>query len=90
MTCVVRHALFIEIDIEGDKCMVKYFIPKVCNYVMVNELNGITPVKNGDDYAVGQFEVYTENLASEIVNLILNVPTDEHMFIEGGIKYGQY
>ena len=36
-----------------DNVIVKYYIPKVCNYMMVNKLRGITPVYEDSKYAVG-------------------------------------
>jgi len=83
----VGHALSIEIDIEGDKCDVKYFIPKVCNYLMVNKLKGVTPVRTDSKFAVGEFVVPTDQIASVISNFVLAVPTDEHILIEGGLCY---
>lgn len=81
------HALSIEIDIENSECVVKYFIPKVCNYLMVNKLKGVTPVRIDSKYAVGEFVVPTDELADVISNFVLGVPTDDHMFIQGGKFY---
>ncbi len=83
----VGHALSIEIDIEGAECDVKYFIPKVCNYLMVNKLKGVTPVRMDSKYAVGEFVVPTDEIANVISNFVLGVPTDDHMFIQGGKFY---
>lgn len=83
----VGHALSIEIDIEGDECVVKYFIPKVCNYLMVNKLKGVTPVRMDSKYAVGEFVVSKDEIASVISNFVRCVPTDDHMFIQGGKFY---
>lgn len=83
----VGHALSIEIDIEGEECDVKYFIPKVCNYLMVNKLKGVTPVRIDSKYAVGEFVAPTNQIANVISTFVLGVPTDDHMFIEGGIFY---
>ena len=83
----VGHALTIEIDVEGEKCMVRYFVPKVCNYLMINELKGINPVKEGKRYAVGEFQVMTDDTPREVVDFILKVPTDDHIYIPGGIAY---
>ena len=35
------HALSIEIDVNENECDVSYFIPKICNVEMVNQLKGI-------------------------------------------------
>ena len=83
----VGHALSIEINIEGNMCDVKYFIPKVCNYLMINKLKGVTPVKVDSKFAVGEFVVPTDEIASVISNFVLGVPTDDHMFIYGGKFY---
>ena len=37
------HALTIEIEIENTKAHVSYFILKVCNIDMINNLKRITP-----------------------------------------------
>ncbi len=78
------HALTIDIKVLKDKCYVKYFIPKVCNYDMVNSLKGVRKVKKGDMYTDGEFECLKEDITKEIVTLMENVPMDEHMFIKGG------
>ena len=83
----VGHALSIEIDIEDETCVVKYFIPKVCNYLMINKLKGVTPVRMDSKYAVGEFVVPTNQIANAISNFVLGVPTDDHIFIQGGKFY---
>lgn len=84
------HALTVEVDFEGkDKCMVRYFIPKVCNYVMVNQLKGVTKVEFGAPYAVGSFESDLTQIMSDLPTFLRGVPTDEHMFIPGGSIYRQ-
>ncbi len=83
----VGHALSIEIDVEKDNCVVKYFIPKVCNYLMVNKLRGVTPVKRDSKYAVGEFVASFEEIPSKIIEFIMKVPTDRDMFILGGMQY---
>lgn len=81
------HALSIEIDIENSECVVKYFIPKICNYLMVNELKGVTSVRLDSKYAVGEFIIPKNEVANAISDFVLGVPSDEHMFIQGGIFY---
>ena len=84
------HALTIEIEIEKEKAHVKHFIPKVCNIDMVNHLKGITPIKANENsdignlYAKGSFEINTEDLIPNLLELMTNVPKDEDMFIKGG------
>lgn len=74
------HALTIEIDLEEDKCMVRYFIPKVCNYIKANKLKGINKVKETDNFANGQFECSKEEITSTLLDFLSNVPTDKDMF----------
>ncbi len=85
----IGHALSIEIEQEDDKCIIKYFIPKICNIDMVNNLKGVNKVKKGDNYTVGVFETTLEKLPFELSNLILGVPTDIDMFKEGGVYYNE-
>lgn len=88
MACDLGHALTVEVDFEeNDKCVVRYFIPKICNYDMVSKLKGVTPPKEGSRFAVGVFETNVKELPLDFCNLITNVPTDMHMFIPGGTCY---
>ena len=81
------HALTIEITKEENDYTVRYFIPKLCNYIMVNNLKGVTKVAPGDLFTVGLFASSHEELSNDIVNLIEGVPMDNHMMIEGGTCY---
>lgn len=84
------HALSIEISVEEDSCLIRYFIPKICNIKMVNELKGIiNKVNENSSYAVGVFNVQMEAVPSEIINLIRKVPTDANMFSDGGKFYNE-
>lgn len=83
----IGHALSIEIEQENDKYYVRYFIPKICNIDMVNNLKGVKKVKKGDNYTVGVFETNLEKLPFDLVDFISNVPTDIDMYKEGGIFY---
>ena len=83
----VGHALSIEIEKENDKYYVKYFIPKICNYDMVNELKGVKKVTRDSNYTVGMFDSTLEKLPFELVDFITKVPTDMDMHKEGGICY---
>lgn len=75
------HALSIEIEIEENDIYVKYFIPKICNIEMINNLTkfGINKVKNNEIGTTGEFKTNKENLVKEIIEFIENVPTDEHI-----------
>lgn len=85
------HALTIEIERENGKAHVSYFIPKVCNVDMVNNLKGINPIKINENtnlrnlYAKGSFLVDEQELITNLLELMMNVPQDKDMFIEGGI-----
>lgn len=70
------HALTIEADVEGDKTIIHYSIPKICNYEMVCNLKGINKIAKDDTTATGMFIIPTEQFAQEISNFISNVPSD--------------
>ncbi|MDD2469589.1 MAG: hypothetical protein PHI22_01480 [Bacilli bacterium] len=81
------HALMIEITFKNEKAFVNYFIPKVCNYLMVNELNGITEVNRNSKFAKGSFEIEKDALKEALYDFLVKVPMDEDMFKEGGTCY---
>ena len=81
------HALTIEIMKQKEKYEVSYFIPKICNIIMVNKLKGVRKVDYDSQYTRGAFDTIKAELASEIVKIIDGVPMDDDMFIEGGIYY---
>ncbi len=83
----VGHALSIEIEKENDKYYVKYYIPKICNINMVNNLKGVNKVTKESIYTVGMFETTADKLPLEIADFVLKVPTDMDMDIEGGSLY---
>lgn len=79
------HALTIEVEKNNDRYKVNYFIPKICNAMMVNRLKGVTKVDNNSKYTKGVFE--TDNLSEDIISLIEGVPMDDDMFKEGGLFF---
>lgn len=81
------HALSIEIEKENEKYYVKYFIPKICNMDMVNDLKGVRKVTKDSKFTTGIFETDKEHLLFELVNFISKVPMDKDMFIKGGKFY---
>lgn len=81
------HALTIEIMKQKEKYEVSYFIPKICNIIMVNKPKGVRKVDYDSQYTRGAFDTIKAELASEIVKIIDGVPMDDDMFIEGGIYY---
>ena len=68
------HALTIDIDKEQEKYMIKYFIPKLCNREMVENLPGIDKI--GDNSAIGLFETSKEDIMKKLFAFIESVPTD--------------
>lgn len=70
------HALSIEIEKENDKYYVKYFIPKINNVDMVNDLKGVRKVTDESKFTTGIFETNLENLPFNLVEFISKVPTD--------------
>ncbi len=73
------HALTMEINIGKDIAEVNYYIPKVCNYLMVNKLRGINKVKVDDDgnlltpYAKGAYDVEKNELITSLIELLKGV-----------------
>lgn len=81
------HALVVEIEKENEMYYVNYFIPKICNIDMVNNLKGVKKVTDESKYTVGNFATNLDGLSTEILNLLSSVPMDKDMFIEGGKFY---
>lgn len=73
------HALTIEITKIGSNYHIEYFIPKLCNIEMINNLPGINKVKEGAPGATGVFE--TDNIL-DLYNFINSVPTDSDMVFD--------
>lgn len=71
------HALTIEINISRYNAYVKYFIPKICNIDMVNNLKGVNKVNDNNIGTTGAFMVDINDLPNELVSFISKVPTDE-------------
>lgn len=78
------HALTIEIDIENDKCIVRYFVPKICNPLKAKELKGVREIKENEKATSGMFECNKKELLYELYKFISMVPTDNDMFTYGG------
>lgn len=83
------QALSIEIVKENDKYYIKYFIPKICNIDMVNDLKGVRKVTRDSKFTTGIFETNINNLSFELVDFISKVPTDADMFGVGGLFYDE-
>lgn len=76
------HALSIEIEKENNKYYVKYFIPKICNVDMVNDLKGVRKVTDKSNFTTGIFECDINSLSFNLFEFINKVPTDSDMVYE--------
>ena len=79
------HALTMDIQNEpNDNYRISYFIPKVCNINMVNNLKGVTkldPLTGSiHDVTSGEFVAKKDELTMEINNFIKSVPTDDDIY----------
>lgn len=83
------HATALDINIDKENAWIDYFIPKVCNYLMVNSLPGIRKIEEGTYFptAKGMIVVKTADLAHYINDFIKKIPTDNEMFVKGGLMY---
>lgn len=82
------HALSIEIDTSEEKPIVNYFIPKITNSKLVNQLRGVRRVDDSQQTTSGVFEIDNiEELGKAIIEFVEKVPQDSDMFIEGGLFY---
>lgn len=74
------HALTIEITLNAKGARMEYFIPKICNVRMVNELPGLfNPVDKNSVGATGAIETSLEELPSTLYDFISRVPMDHDM-----------
>ena len=81
------HATTLDININNDTAWINYFIPKVCNYLMIQELPGLNNVDEKSKWAKGTLRVEKDNIGNYLNNFIKLIPTDEDMFKKGGIAY---
>lgn len=84
------HATTLDINIAGSIAYIDYYIPKVCNYLLVNELPGVTKVNKDSKWAKGKIELSVDNLGSNLYTFVTKIPTDDDMFLKGGLceEYG--
>lgn len=75
------HALTIDISLNNDMARIEYFIPKLCNIEMINNLPGINKVNENSVGATGVMEVPINTLPSVLFDFISRVPTDNDMII---------
>lgn len=78
------HALTIDISLNNDIARIEYFIPKLCNIEMINNLPGINKVNENSVGATGVMEVPINTLPSVLFDFISRVPTDNDMIINYG------
>lgn len=82
------HATTIEIKFERGMAVINYFIPKVTNYQLANELPGLTnKVTPETKFIRGVFEVPENELAYKISLFIKEIPTDDDLTLPGGKFY---
>ncbi|MBR5662539.1 MAG: hypothetical protein IKX00_02665 [Bacilli bacterium] len=77
------HALTIEVNIEGNKARIEYFIPNITNMEMVKQVPGLISINDNKvgiphalNCATGALEVDVNNLNNTLYDLISKVPTD--------------
>ncbi len=75
------HALSTEISLSGDMARIEYFIPKLCNIDMINNLPGVNKVDNNSIGATGAIEISKNDLPGVLFDFISKVPTDGDMII---------
>lgn len=73
------HALSVELkyDLERNRAIIDYFIPKVCDLKKIRRLNGIR--NYNDNYAKGTIFSTVDNLLMDLHTLLEAVPTDMDM-----------
>jgi hypothetical protein len=75
------HALTIEITLNLQTARIEYFIPKICNVDMVNNLPGINKVNQDSVGATGIIEIPISDLPNTLFSFISKVPMDSDMII---------
>lgn len=70
------HALTIEISLNHDIARLEYFIPKLCNIDMINNLPGVNKVNEDSVGATGVIETTIDQLEEVLFDFIEKVPTD--------------
>lgn len=75
------HALTLDIDTtDKTNALIKYFVPKLCNRDMIEELPGINRKGISENGATGLFQISYEEMNQKIFDFIEKVPTDKDMF----------
>ncbi len=70
------HALTLEISLNAQTARLEYFIPKLCNIDMINDLPGINKVNENSVGATGVIEVSINELSKTLFDFISKVPMD--------------
>lgn len=74
------HALIVNIDLKNENsALIRYNIPKIFDGRRVSQLPGINLIgKNIQEGASGQFISNYDDLARDIFELVVRVPTDDN------------
>lgn len=75
------HALTIEVTLNNNIARIEYFIPKLCNIEMINNLPGVNKVNENSIGATGVIETPINTLPGVLFDFISKVPTDYDMVI---------
>ena len=75
------HALTIEVTLNNNIARIEYFIPKLCNIEMINNLPGVNKVNKNSIGATGVIETPINTLPGVLFDFISKVPTDYDMVI---------
>lgn len=73
------HALTIEVTLNNNIARIEYFIPKLCNIEMINNLPGVNKVNKNSIGATGVIETPINTLPGVLFDFISKVPTDYDM-----------
>lgn len=76
------HALTTEVTLNGEVARIEYFIPKLCNVDMINDLPGINKVNKDSIGATGVFETPINYLPNSLFDFISRVPTDDDRVVK--------
>lgn len=77
----IGHATVFEIEEYNDKINVQYYIPKICNVNMVNNLKGVNKVTDKDRCTSGFFITDRAHFLNDMFDTISKIPSDTDMEI---------
>ena len=81
------HATTIDININENVAWINYFIPKICNYLMVQSLPRVSDINENSKWAQGTIMVNVNELGNYLNDFIKKIPTDDDMYKIGGLAY---